>query len=319
MSYAYSARARAFSRRGIAAAVVASLAVPFHGAHAQLGGLVKKAKDRVVEQQVANQVEKRVNPAASNPGAPPKFDDVTLELTNDRVSQIIRGLSAGRAVLDGANGSPSRATLIAQRDQAANQSADLAQKSSKAIDAYTMKRDESQRCRNDAIHASREKRQQANDQRMKELQAKAMSDPAFREKAIAMAQKMAVAQQKGDTAEVHRLMIELNGGAPESDNVDSLAADKACGSLPAQPAAMVQSEKLNALANTLTESIRQLEQQAAETEVKESKLTERQYQMARERIEAYLSAVKYNAEPGGFSAGERQALGAHRADLEKVM
>lgn len=319
MSYAYSTRARAFSRRGIAAAVVASLAVPFHGAHAQLGGLVKKAKDRVVEQQVANQVEKRVNPAASNPGAPPKFDDVTLELTNDRVSQIIRGLSAGRAVLDGANGSPSRATLIAQRDQAANQSADLAQKNSKAIDAYTVKRDESQRCRNDAIHASREKRQHANDQRMKELQAKAMSDPAFREKAIAMAQKMAVAQQKGDTAEVHRLMIELNGGAPESDNVDSLAADKACGSLPAQPAAMVQSEKLNALANKLTESIRQLEQQAAETEVKESKLTERQYQMARERIEAYLSAVKYNAEPGGFSAGERQALGAHRADLEKVM
>jgi len=244
---------------------------------------------------------------------------VTLELTNDRISQIIRGLSAGRAVLDGANGSPSRATLIAQRDDAARQSADLSQKNAKAIDAYTEKRDASQRCRNDAIHASREKRQQANDQRMKELQAKAMSDPAFREKAIAMAQKMAVAQQKGDTAEVRRLMIEMNGGAPESDNVDSLAADKACGSAPAQPAAMVQSEKLNALANKLTEAIRQLEEQAAETEVKESKLTERQYQMARERIEAYLSAMKYDSQPRGFSAGELQALGARRADLEKVM
>ena len=319
MSYAYSTSARSLSRHGIAVAVVASLAVPFHSAHAQLGGLVKKAKDRVVEQQVANQVDKRVNSSASDPGAPPKFDDVTVELTNDRVAQIIRGLTAGRAVLDGANGSPSRATLIAQRDQAANQSADLAQKNSKAIEAYTVKRDESQRCRNNAIHASREKRQQANDQRMKELQAKAMSDPAFREKAIAMAQKMAVAQQKGDTAEVRRLMIELNGGAPESDSVDSLAADKACGSLPAQPAAMVQSEKLNALANKLTESIRQLEEQAAETEVKESKLSERQYQMARERIEAYLSAMKYNSQPRGFSAGELQALGARRADLEKVM
>ena len=319
MSYAYSTSARTFSRRGIAVAVVASLAVPFFGVHAQLGGLVKKAKDRVVEQQVANQVEKRVNPAASNPGAPPKFDDVTLELTNDRVAQIIGGLSAGRAVLEGANGSPSRATLIAQRDQAANQSADLAQKNAKAIDAYTVKRDESQRCRNDAIHASRTKRQQANDQRMKELQAKAMSDPAFREKAIATAQKMAVAQQKGDTAEVRRLMIEMNGGAPESDRVDSLAADQACGSPPAQPAAMVQSEKLNALANKLTESIRQLEEQAAETEVKESKLTERQYQMARERIEAYLSAMKYNSQPRGFSAGELQALGSRRADLEKVI
>jgi hypothetical protein len=319
MSYAYSISARTLSRAGIAVAVVASLAVPFYDAHAQLGGLVKKAKDRVIEQQVANQVEKRVNSAASDPGAPPKFDDVTVELTNDRVSQVIRGLSAGRAVLDGANGSPSRATLIAQRDDAARQSADLSQKNAKAFEAYSEKRDASQRCRNDAIHASREKRQQANDQRMKELQAKAMSDPAFREKAVAMAQKMAVAQQKGDTAEVRRLMIELNGGAPQNDSVDSLTADKACGSALAQPAAMVQSQKLDAQANKLTEAIRQLEEQAAETEVKESKLTERQYQMARERIEAYLSAMKYNSQPRGFSAGELQALGARRADLEKVM
>ena len=319
MSYAHSTSARVFSRRGIAVAVVASLALPCYGAYAQLGGLVKKAKDRVVEQQVANQVEKRVNPVASDPGPPPKFDDVTLELTNDRISQIILGLSAGRAVLEGANGSPSRVTLVAQRDDAARQSADLSQKNAKSFDAYNEKRDASQRCRNDAIHASREKRQQANDQRAKEFQAKAMSDPAFREKAMAIAQKMAVAQQKGDTAEVRRLMIELNGGAPESDNVDSLAADKACGSAPPQPAAMVQSEKLNALANKLTEAIRQLEEQAAETEVKESKLEERQYHMARERIEAYLSAMKYNSQPRGFSAGELQALGARRADLEKVM
>ncbi len=319
MSYAYSTSARTFSRRGIAVAVVASLAVPFYGAYAQLGGLVKKAKNRVVEQQVANQVEKRVNPVASDPGAPPTFDDVTLELTNDRIAQIIRGLSAGRAVLDGANGSPSRATLIAQRDDAARQSADLSQKNAKAFDAYNEKRDASQRCRNDAIHASREKRQQANDQRAKEFQAKAMSDPAFREKAVATAQKMALAQQKGDTAEVRRLMIELNGGAPESANIDSLAADKACGSPPPQPAAMVQSEKLNALSNKLTEAIRQLEEQAAATEVKQSKLEERQYHMARERIEAYLSAMKYNSQPRGFSGGELQALGARRADLEKVM
>ena len=81
MSYALSTDARTLSRRGIAVAVIASLALPFHGAHAQLGGLVKKAKDRVVEQQVANQVDKRVKPVASDPGAPPKFDDVTLELS----------------------------------------------------------------------------------------------------------------------------------------------------------------------------------------------------------------------------------------------
>ena len=319
MTYVHPASARARSRRGIAVAVVASLVFPVHGASAQLGGLVKKARDRVVEQQVEKQVEKRVNPVASDPGAPPPFDDVTLELTNDRISQIIRGLSAGRAVLEGANGSPSRATLVAQRDDAARQSADLSQKNSKAFDAYYEKRDASQRCRNDAIDAFRDKRQEANEARTKEFQAKAMSDPAFREKVMAITQKMAVAQQKGDTAEVRRLMIELNGGAPENANADSLAADKACGSLPPQPAAMVQSEKLTALANKLTEEIRLLEEKSAATEVKESGLNERQYRMARERIEAYLSAMKYKSQPRGFSAGELDALGARRADLEKVM
>ena len=41
--------------------------------------------------------------------------------------------------------------------------------------------------------------------------------------------------------------------------------------------------------------------------------------MARERIEAYLSSVKYKSEPRGFSANELEALGARRGDLEKVM
>lgn len=318
MSYAYSS-ARVLSRRGIAAAVVASLALPIHHASAQLGGLVKKAKDRVVEQQVEKQVEKRVNPSASDPAAPPKFDDVTLELTDERLSQIIRGLSAGRALLDGTNGSPSRATLVARRDDAARQSAAISDQNTKAFDVYNQKRDASMRCRDDAMDASRDKRQQAYEARSKEFQAKAISDPAFREKAMAIAQKVAVAQQKGDTAEVRRLMIELNGGAPESAKTDSLAADKACGSLPPEPAAMVQMNKLDAEANRLTDQIRQLEEKSAETEMKESGMNERQYQMARERIEAYLSAMKYKSQPRGYSAGELQALGGRRADLEKVM
>jgi len=319
MSYAHSTSTRVLSRGGIAVAVVACLTVPVHNASAQLGGFVKKAKDKVVQQQVEKQVEKQINPRASDPGAPPTFDDVTVELTNDRIAQIIRGLTAGRAVLDGANGSPSRATLVARRDDAARQSAELSQQNSKAFDAYYQKRDASQRCRNDAIHASREKRDAANDQRMKELQAKAMSDPAFREKVMALTQKMAVAQQKGDTVELRRLMIEMTGASPESANADSLAADKACGSLPPQPAAMVQADKLNKQAEKLSEDIRQLEEKSAATEVKESGMNERQYQMARERIEAYLSAMKYKSQPRGFSAGELAVLGGRRADLEKVM
>jgi len=315
MSYASSRRARMLAQSGIIAAVVTAFALPLHTASAQLGGLAKRARDRMIDQQV----EKRTTAAvASDPGAPPRFDDVTLELTSDRVAQIVRGLSAGRAVLEGGNGAPSRAQLVARRDAASQQRAALSDQNAKAFDAYYQKRDAAQRCRNDAETASRQKRQQGTDQRQKEFQAKAMSDPAFREKAMAVAQKIAVAQQRGDTVEMRRLMAEM-GAVADDPRADSLAADKTCGSMPAKPAAMVQMDQLDAQANALTGQIRQLEEKSATIEVKESGLTERQFLMARERVEAFLSAVKYKSQPRGFSAGELEALGGRRADLEKVM
>ena len=315
MSNAISHRLRAFSRRGSAIAIVASLTFPLQTASAQFGGLARKARDRVVEQQV----EKRTSGiAGSSSASAPTFNAVTLELTDDRITRIIRGLTAGRALLDGTNRTASRASLAARRDDAATRSAALADQNAKAFDAYMMKRDENQRCRNDAITASRDKNQQVAEQRQKELQTKAMADPAFREKAIATAQKIAAAQQRGDTVEMRRLMTEL-GGVADNPKADSVAADKACGRELAKPAAMVQAEQLDAEANRLTGQIRELEEKSQATEIEESGLTERQFFMARERIEAYLSSVTYKSEPRGFSANELEALGARRGDLEKVM
>jgi hypothetical protein len=315
MSIANTHRAHVLSRRAVAVAVVAAFSLPIHSASAQLGGLVKKAREKAVEQQV----EKRTGAVtASNGDAPPKFDNVTLELTADRVGQIITGFAAGRAILDGANGAPGRATLVARRDDASRKSATISSANSKTFDAYTEKRDASQRCRNDAMYASRQKRQQTSDQRTKELSAKAMSDPAFREKTMAVMQKMAAAQQKGDTAEIRRLAAEL-GVAPDDSKPDTLAADKVCGREPAKPAAMAEIEQLDAQAKALTDQIRELEEKSAATEAKESGLTDRQFFMARERIEAYLSVVKSKSQPRAFSGAEIEALSARRADLEKVM
>lgn len=321
MSFAHYQRAPLRSRRGLVVAVIVTLALPapLHNASAQLGGLVRKARDKAIEQQVEKRATATTSSNAATSSAAPRYDDVTLELTSERIAQLLRGLSAGRAILDGANGAPGRAALVARRDDAARQSAALADANRKTFDAYYVKRDETQRCRNDVEHASSRKRQQANEQKQKEFQAKAMSDPAFREKAMAIAQKIATAQQRGDTTEMRRLMAELNGGAVDDAKVDSIAADKACGPMPVRPAAMVRSEQLDAQVNSLGDQIRALEETASATEVKQSGLTERQYLMARERIEAYLSAVKYNTQPRGFGPGELSALGAARADLEKAM
>ncbi len=323
MSYALPYRAPSLARNAIVAAAVsvAALIVPTHSATAQLGGLVKKARDKVVENQVDKQIEKRTGSAGStSTEAPPKFDDVTLELTADRVDGVLRGLSAGRAILDGTSAAPGRATLVARRDAAYEKSGTLSSQNEKLLDAYREKHDASRRCRNDAMNASQDKRQKEVQQRSQEFQAKAMSDPAYRDKMVALSQKMAVAQQRGDTAELRRLGAEL-GLETNSDaaRADTLAADEACGREPPKPAVLVQIEQLDSQGKELTEQIRKLEEKSAATEVKESGLNERQFHMARERIEAYLSAVKYKSQPGGFSAAELQTLSARRADLEKAM
>ena len=322
MIRAISHRAPSQARLAIVIAAFAAIATvtPTSTASAQFGGLVKKARDKVVEQQVEKQVEKHTgSPSSSRADAPPTFDEVTLELTADRVDAVIRGLTAGRAVLDGTRGGPSRATLIASRDEAANKSANLSTQNAKLLNTYTNNRDEDQRCRNKARDVSREKRQAETEKRNQEYQAKAMSDPAFREKAMAIGQKMAVAQQRGDTAEIRRLGAELGLKVDDGEKIDSIAAVKACGPVPDKPAVLVQIEQLDKQANDLTEQIRQLEEKSAATEVKESRLTERQFLMARERVEAYLSAMKYKSKPGAFSPAEIEALNARRADLEKVM
>ena len=309
MSTANIQRAQIASRSMIPVAVVAAILLPLNTATAQLGGLVKKARDKAIEQQV----EKRVGTSnGSGSDAAPKFDETTVELTNERVGQIVRGLQAGRAVLDG------RAPLIERREEASKKREQLSSANQKAYDAYLVKRDESQRCRNDAMYASREKRQKSTDARNKELSAKAMNDPAFRQKVMEITQKMAAAQQKGDTAELKRLAAQM-GVAEDDTKADTVAADAKCGKEVAKPAFLVQTDSLDGLANKLTDEIRKIEEKAASTEQKESGLTERQFMMARERIEAYLSAMKYNGKPRGFSPTEMEALGSRRTDLEKVM
>jgi hypothetical protein len=317
MSYVSSYRAASTARRAFvvaAFAVAASIIAPVNAASAQLGGLVRKARDKVVENQVEKQVDRQVDKrtASMTPSAPPEYDAVTLELTAERLEGVVRGLTAGRAALEG------RTTLVARRDEVVNKRTDLSDKNQKLLSDYTKNNDEKNRCRYQAMYASREQRHKAEQQRMQEYQAKALSDPVYRDKVMAISQKMAAAQQRGDTTELKRLAGEL--GLKEDDTkADTLAADKACGPALAKPAVLVQIDQLDVESNKLTEQIRSIEEKAATTEWKESGMNERQFHMARERIEAYLSAMKYNSKPGAFSAIEMEALGARRADLEKVM
>ena len=158
MSTANIQRAQVAPRSMIPVAVVAAVLLPFNTATAQLGGLVKKARDKAIE----SQVEKRVGGSGTSPAdAAPKFDETTVELTSERVAGMLRGLQAGRAVLD------TRTPLNERRDDIYKKREPLWNANQKAYDAYLVKRDENQRCRNDAMEVSREKRQKVTDARNK--------------------------------------------------------------------------------------------------------------------------------------------------------
>ena len=99
------------ARLGLVAAL-AAVALEPTGAHAQFGGLVRKAKAKVVGSEAS--------PAT---GAAPRYDATTIELDADALQRVIAGLTAQQRVLAGADGADGvdaiarkRQAISAQRD-----------------------------------------------------------------------------------------------------------------------------------------------------------------------------------------------------------
>ncbi len=281
---------------------VSLLAIPSLS-HAQLGGLVRKAKDKVTRS-----AEEQSGAAATLEGENVAFNTTIVELTPERLDQVMRGLAVGREKVGGTNG---RADLVARRDAAANEAGDLATRHGSEIDAHNQKRWAVERCRNDAF----EERGKARD---KELQQRAMTDPAFLQRVGDLNLRLAEAQAKGDSAGAAKVMGEfqaLRGGT----KADTVAVDKTCGVLPALHPADARITALQAQVAQLDQQIRDGETAAAAEEAKASGLEPRAYAMARERIEMYLARAKSNSAQRGFTSNELKALLARRAELQKLL
>jgi hypothetical protein len=288
-------------------AATALIAVVPAVAEAQLGGAIRRAA-----KQVDKKIGKQAAAAAASP-TPDTYGNVILELTPARVDQFVAGLTAGRAVLAGDASTPSRATLSTQRDDLAGRRAAISDKNAKASNDFSERFYAADRCRSNAMRASEDDRRKASDTRVK-------SDPAVQAKLLAIVQQMQAAVVRNDTAEVARLQRQAQAvGTTGSFRDDTLAADKACGALPARPAFLVQIDSLDAAEKALLDRIRQLDDQAAAAELKASGMTDRQFAMARERVTYFLERAKHDSPQPGFSKAELDALGARKADLEKLL
>jgi hypothetical protein len=277
-------------------------------ADAQFGGLMKKAKEAVVQKGVEKGVEQageKVGPVS--PGE---------QLTDDLLGQVLRGAQAADRVMG------ERDRVQAMRESKNKEYSALMEKNQPVHRAYDEANGKIMECRSASFDNLNRARDERNKKRLEELQA----DPAFMGKMQLVAMKygkaMAEAQQKNDAAALTKVqqdyMKELLGTDIFADvKKDSVATDAKCGKLPAMPAALAQEERLQKEVSAADDSIRTLEAKAVNVGAQASGLEQVRYLQLKERAASILAKVVGG---GGAKYGEAEieAVKKRQADLEKV-
>jgi hypothetical protein len=271
----------------------------------QIPGVPRRVQDAATR---AARVDTQPNPCVKTV----VFDSVVLELTSPRLGQVLKGLRARQQVLNGRRGAPSWNAMVTQRDAAANAAADLLERKGPEMDAYRERLNRITQCRDSAFNERRQANQQASMQRV-------MSDPDFMRQTAELSQRVAEAQQKGDTAEMMRLSRQAAALLEGPTREDTLAVDRHCGRLPAPPASIAQLDSLRALQDSLNAQLRRREQEADSVAIGASGLTARQMAMGQERAEMFLAQAAAEGALCGFSPAERAALKAEQAELDELL
>jgi hypothetical protein len=277
-----------------AVAAILTLAFVTTPSHAQLGGLIKKKAGEVAGQTAAKKL----------PATPPAFDDVTLELTDEVLAQVIAGKKAGNAFKRGPNGP---AAVRTRWEAAEERWSDLYNKNAKVLDAWSEKRQGIENCRDSALVA-------AHDRRREEFRRRLMAqDPVLIRKMLAIAQ----AQASGDSATAERLNREAQAlEAPTA--ADSSEATKVCGDPNTGPAVAAQVQKLYDEKEALKKEMQEAENEIGRLEQAASHMDDKQLAVACERIKEYLNNLKAKLAGGNFSEEELAALEKRIKDLEDL-
>ena len=251
------------------------------GAEAQVGSLIKKKVSQVTGQ------------AQQPAGEPVVFTNVILEITADRVNKLLAAKQAAKPLAEGAGGP---AAIQARIAQVGTRQSGIYEKEVEAINEWDEKRRDHERCVADAIVALQDQR------------GPTLPDPATMTQLAQLAQALAAAQARGDTAEVRRIAEAVDKLKAKSTRADSLAAEKQCGKAPA-PSGLVK-EYLDAfkVLDTLAQRLRASEDTIRATEERVSGMNAQQMAMLCERIHMYNTLLKEKKQPKGYTAQELQTL-----------
>ena len=285
-------------RAALAAAFVLSLPGV---AHAQLGGLAKRAAQKALEKKAEQKVTGTGDESAACRNV--TFDRTTVELTEERVDAIIKALNSAYAGAKGAR----------RRELQSNVDAAEARLQELENDPTVQKAQDSEAeyksCRQDAfqqiVNARVEKEGQG-------IMTKYMAAMRVHN------EKIAAAQARGDTVKANALQdstwqVMMTVVTPTA--ADSAVVQKKCGNPPRPSRRAAERDSLRTAVREMNDEIRAMDEDAEDAMLKTSGLTATQLAMARERLTMFVKEKK----SCGFTKVEVDAIGARRAELEKLL
>ena len=294
-------RTPTLARRGAQALAIAlMLALAVSPVTAGLRDKIKSAKDKAVTGG-----RQKPGENTARPGAPPAFDDRTLELTEARLDQLLKGLKASAAI------TADRPALVTRQDRLQRELEELQGKHGEKIGEYISQRDAARQCLTEGVEEGRSKRFEA-------MMQKGMADPNSLRHIAELSVRLNEAQMKGDSVAIRKAQAEM-GKITAPTREDTLYARKQCGPGPAPFAPAIRLEAAQAEHGPLYEQIRAMDFKAIAARSKGSGLTEDQVGIAIDRIILYLAAVKEGGAPSGFSDAELQALAARKDALAAAL
>lgn len=271
-------------------------------AHAQLGGLMKRAAEKALEKKVENKV---TGGSGDESAACRKveFDRTTLELTGERLDKIVAALEAAN---DGPKGARRKA-LKADLDAAETRLQEL--ESDPTVQKAEEAQQEYKSCRQEAFSKIVEARMEKEGQGIMTKYMTAMR---------VHNEKIAAAQAKGDTARANALQDsswQVMTQVVQPTTADSVAVDRKCGKAPRPSRRAAERDSLRVFVREANDELRAMDEDAEDAMLKKSGMTAAQFAMARERLTTFVQQKR----TCGFTKAEVDAINARLEQLDALL
>jgi hypothetical protein len=284
----------------------ATLAFTPIAAHAQFGGMIKRAAEKVAGDKVAEKATSSTTTASKRPLASGEA------LTQATLAQVIKGVAAAQSVMK------SRDALVAKRDADQEALDKLHNENEGPRNAYDEASSKIGECRE--AHLDK-----ASEERSARIEKNMGNNPETlaRMQAIGMkyAKIMAAAQERKDSLAYAKAQFDMQNELSGVDILaelkkDSAAADTKCGRMPQLPASLAREEQLEKGVSSANDEIRTLEAQAINKGADASGLDRVQYLLLKERTLNIMNRLDGRNLPVSFQDSEMELVKQQRAQLD---